>query len=83
MGTKPNNTAILNETKRANAAAEANSAANLKLLKKQLQLMAGQHPPKYEAPAPGPTQSSADVVAAGLEARRRAAKVYGHNRSVA
>jgi hypothetical protein len=82
MGKKPNNKEVLNETKRANAVAEANAARNLKVVEGQLALMAGQKAPKYEAPAPGPTQSSADVVKAGLESRKRSARLYGHNQSV-
>lgn len=82
MAKKPDNAPVIAETRRANAAAEANAAENIALVKKQMSLMASQKAPKYDPPAPGPTQSSADVIAAGVEARRRSARLYGHNQSM-
>lgn len=82
MGKKSNNGAALKEQKKANAQAQKNFERQMKLMQKQLKNAGNIHMPAYEAPPPGPTRSSADVAAAGREARLSSRRRYGFNQSV-
>jgi hypothetical protein len=55
----------------------------MKMMQKQMKQAEAVQLPTYEAPAPSPTRSSADVAAAGREMRMSRRRKYGFNQSVA
>jgi 3-oxoacyl-ACP reductase-like protein len=67
----------------ANQQSQSNFKEQMKMMKQQMKSAEAVQLPTYEAPAPAPTRSSADVAAAGREMRMSRRRKYGFNQSVA
>ncbi len=82
MSKKPNTSAALKETKRANDQAQKNFEAQMKALKDTKQEAAEIVIPPVEQDPPPVVQSSADIQAAGRETRLQSRRRYGFNQSI-
>ena len=82
MAKSSNNGAALKEQKKANTQAQKNFELQMKQMQKTQKEAASVVLPPIEPLAPGPTQSSQDVKAAGRETRLQARRRYGFNQSV-
>lgn len=82
MAKSSNNGAALKEQKEANKQSQRNFETQLKEMRKAQKQAADVQMPVYEQPAPGSTQSSQDVQAAGMETRMQRRRGYGYNWSV-
>jgi DNA-binding IclR family transcriptional regulator len=79
---KPNNDKAVKQQKQANQQSQSNFKEQMKMMQKQMKQAEAVQLPTYEAPAPNPTRSSADVAAAGREMRMSRRRKYGFNQSV-
>jgi hypothetical protein len=79
---KPNNDKAVKQQKQANQQSQSNFKEQMKMMQKQMKQAEAVQLPTYEAPAPSPTRSSADVAAAGREMRMSRRRKYGFNQSV-
>jgi hypothetical protein len=80
---KPNNDKAIKQQRVANQQSQSNFKEQMKMMKQQMKSAEAVQLPTYEAPAPAPTRSSADVAAAGREMRMSRRRKYGFNQSVA
>jgi hypothetical protein len=80
---KPNNDKAVKQQRVANQQSQSNFKEQMKMMKQQMKSAEAVQLPTYEAPAPAPTRSSADVAAAGREMRMSRRRKYGFNQSVA